>query len=569
MKPPHHKTNRKALIGSILISIFFHALQIHFFQHQSLWFSSFLQKTEEVPWTYAMEKRERDEILKRAFEPAYFSQKAQSSAAKIAEVKQGPILMQWPDISPAKTQEPTPLITSFFPKQELISSSMLPRIIPKWKEKDPFLESLPSALASLPPSTPSTPDAQPSTLASSLEMPQILIEAPQTMQTSPPSPLNPNEQPSFILEKNLLSHTVSRISSLPANDFSSLKTLQSVSYSNEFEADLLFLEEEDGHYIFAITLVPQTDLQLPQLKNTYYFLIDRANSIQRERLQATKNAIRKAIDELGEQDKFNIIAFDSKVDKLFSLPMPSSPDSRAKAQNFLNKIELGSFFSKSDLYKPLFLTLPANCKEDEVHVAILMSDGESLQNNDAMELFKSWSEQNQGRVALYSVNLNEDAAATKLAILSTLNKGKTIFSSTKRGLKRKLLKLMKSIHAPVAKNLSCLAISTSSQATIEILPGKEHTPHLFQSEPFTIVGRTDSLDDFILFIQGRLCGEWMHIKKPLSFLNAKKGHASLKTEWAIQKAYALYENYLEKNDIQALEEAKELAQNNSLQITFQ
>ncbi len=562
------KINKKALIASVFISIFLHAIQIHLFQYQSVWLSSDSPKINEMSRSSVIEKKEKNDILKKAFNSHAHTSKTISSytTQNKAEYIQLPLHAEWIDTLPASIQEPTPLLISLFPKPEILSTK--PSLMsPNWEEKDPLFNPLLPLISSITSSQPSTCSLAPAPLLSSLEKTPIDQEKPKTM-TIPIPDLSSTEPLSLPLETITSQKPLDLNSSFSKNELFSLKALQSASYSSQFEAELLFVEEQDGHYLFAVTLVPQSELQFSPLKTTYYFLIDKANSIQKERLQATKNAIRKAIDELGDQEQFNIIAFDNKIEKLFSLPKASSLETKAKAQNFLNKLELGSFFSKSDLYNPLFLTLPPSYKEDELHIALLFSDGEHLQNTEATDLFKTWSMQNQGRVSLYSINLNEDAALDKLTTLSALNKGKSICSSTNRGLKRKLLKLMKSIQSPIATNLSCHAVSTSNNASIEMLPTKDLSPHLFQNEPFTIIGKTNSLDDMVLFVQGRLNGQWMHIKKRLSFLNAKKGHASLKTEWALQKAYSLYDHYLQKNDAHALEEAQEIAQNNHLEIFF-
>src|SRR5690606_37947021 len=98
-------------------------------------------------------------------------------------------------------------------------------------------------------------------------------------------------------------------------------------------------------YVFALTLIPKPDLNLPKIRQHYTFLIDRSNSIQRERLLATKNAVHKALEELEPDDTFNIIVFDTKIEKLSPVPLPYSAESLAHAEAFLEKINLGSFFS--------------------------------------------------------------------------------------------------------------------------------------------------------------------------------------------------------------------------------
>jgi hypothetical protein len=93
-------------------------------------------------------------------------------------------------------------------------------------------------------------------------------------------------------------------------------------------------------------------------------------------------------------------------------------------------------------------------------------------------------------------------------------------------------------------------------------------PHLYLEQPYVILGETDTLDDFILFVQGRLKDRWLNVKKPISFLSAKKGSKSLKQEYALQKVYALYERYVADDDPQHIAEAANLLEPFDCQAAF-
>ncbi|HEV7737931.1 MAG TPA: hypothetical protein VGO47_11245, partial [Chlamydiales bacterium] len=77
--------------------------------------------------------------------------------------------------------------------------------------------------------------------------------------------------------------------------------------------------------------------------------------------------------------------------------------------------------------------------------------------------------------------------------------------------------------------LSSKIICRTSDRRIEIYPQSQLSPHLYLNQPYVILGSTDTPDDFLVFIQGRLKDQWLNIKKTVSFINAKKGNSSLKT----------------------------------------
>ena len=163
-----------------------------------------------------------------------------------------------------------------------------------------------------------------------------------------------------------------------------LADLQTVNLSDSFDSELTFYPRTDGPgYIFALTLLPQKDLNLSKIRQNVIFLIDRSNSIQKDRLHATKQAIYRALEELNTDVHFNVIAFDTKIEKLFPSLTLQTKEAAGKANKFIENISLGSLFSYGDLYKALFLAIPNQVQDDELYTAILITDGESLSKTNA------------------------------------------------------------------------------------------------------------------------------------------------------------------------------------------
>jgi hypothetical protein len=527
-----HK-HQRILQASIVVSILLHVAELHFLQRQALWFSTPTQvQTEESTWSAGMERQARTQILKEAFASNITSKQNQKEAEPIAH----PI---------SKSQEASSIQTtqngSSIPPFDLSSTTAA-------SYKPPSIEhffSIPKiGVISI------EPHCEP-TLAKAQALP-------------PPNSLHIPSTPN-LTNSSIALYPVAVKSSQTMPKLPSLADLHTIPYSAFFDTELVFYEVEENTYFFALTLIPKPTLKLTPFRQNYCFLIDRSNSVQKERLLATKNAVQKAIEELDPQDRFNIFVFDQKLDKLSSTPLSVSPESLSKARKFLDAIELGSFFSQTNMYKPLSLTLPSKEVADELYTTILLTDGnEFTKSHEAYQICNQWTHLNKGKTSLYVLSLSTDPQLHTLQMATHLNRGSLITSTTNKGIKRKLLKLLKMLHSPVARNLSCRAISRSSSSSVEILPHPEQSAHLYLYEPYTILGQTHSLDDFVLFVQGKLNGKWLHIKKQISFLNAKKGDASLAGKWAEQKALALYQQYLENQNPQLLHKANELLTQNDL-----
>ncbi len=355
--------------------------------------------------------------------------------------------------------------------------------------------------------------------------------------------------------------------------FPSLKQFDTIAASEQFETEVtLFPSGEEGESFFAITLIPKPEITLPAISQHYHFLIDCSNSMETEKLISIKKATLKAIEELKDSDYFNIITFDSNTRKLFPSSKPVTHSSLQAAYEFLQNATLGSFFTVTNLYKPLVSTIPWNEDPTAVHTAILYTDAETLSHPSIQqELAVHWTLQNQGKLSLFSIGLGDEHRLATLEAICSFNRGKMIPCSTKTGIKRKLLKLMKSIQKPIIKTKGIKVISVNSTADIPSLIEKNSNelPHFYAQEPYVILGKTKTLAPFVLFIQGQGSQNWIHIKKEISLANAKKGTLNLKKEWALHNCYKLYQDYLFKANTDALAKAKEILTPYHIPVAFQ
>ncbi|HAB99658.1 MAG TPA: hypothetical protein DCE71_07550 [Parachlamydiales bacterium] len=568
---------KQILCKCIALSLLIHAGVAVLLQHHAIWlYSPTSTKTSPTTvWLASMSKQEQTDILRSALCSQHPTRSQEIGTKPLSEKGQLAFRTTVPDPSYLSSYQslasPPPfdpdhllvshaekLPTFTLPLQELFN---LPSHIPKDLIQPTEEKTVDFAAPSPPAFHPEETIAfQPvaSQLKLSQQLPEVAYAEP-TEQVSPfsrPSPTAPALRPSWF-------HTLPQLPTL--------EELDTTSYSEEFDTDLVFMPREDGPgYLFALTLIPKIDLHIPKLKQHYMFLIDRANSIQKERLFQTKSAVYKAIEELGPDDTFNITVFDSKMEKLFPTQRPLNRSSLAAAKEFIQKIELGSFFSPADLYKPLLITVPSYVQEDEIYTAILLTDGDTLvKKNAGLALLQEWSYYNQGKVALYALGMTGDKQTSSLEAICSFNRGQAMQSATKRGLKRKLLRLMKTIQTPIVKNISCHAFSRSPHTAIKLYPDNTRTHHLYAGQPYTIIGTAETLDDFVLFIQGRIKDRWLNIKKTVSFISAKKGDSSLEAQWTWQKAYDLYGQYLQDKNAKHLAEMRQLITPLQLPPAFQ
>jgi len=351
--------------------------------------------------------------------------------------------------------------------------------------------------------------------------------------------------------------------------FQTLRDLKTYLYADDFDIDVSHIPAKEGGYIFAITLIPKPSIDLPRIPQHYTLLIDRSNSIQKNRLKASRDALYQAISFLKEEDSFNIIAFDNKMEKLFPSKRRLSEDTKKQARKFLMNLKLGSFFAPSNVYNPLYSSVYDKLNEKHIHSIILLSNGEGLTNKSLQHHFmRQWTGFNSGRTSLFSISMEGDKQLADLEIISTLNRGWLATSSTKGGLKRKVMKLMKTIQNPIIKDVECSYISTTDN-NFELFKPYRGLPHLYASEPYVIIGRCDKLENFTLVLQGKNNDSWLNIKKNIALKASKRGDRVLLEQWALHKAWNYYSEYLKELNSSFLKEAKKVLEPFDIQPAFE
>lgn len=352
--------------------------------------------------------------------------------------------------------------------------------------------------------------------------------------------------------------------------FFKLKDLSTESCSEDFDTDLVFFPKEDGDgYVFALTLIPKPCVDFPKIKQNYFFLLDRSNGIGSKRFHVTQGAILKALTHLSEADTFNILAFDNQVRLLSPCNMPFGKQGLGVAKKFLDGISIGTIFSSSNVVTPLYSVLSYPSHEDDINVAILLTNGDGVAEvfNNRL-LVEEWSLQNAGKVSLYSLSLTSDVQNVMMQMFSAFNKGKVLTSSTLYGIKRQLIKLMQQIKHPIAKDVQFTAVSKDNGKPIELFTYLK-PPHLYKDDPYVIMGSVKTLDDFVLFVQGKRNGSYLNIKKNISFVNATTAQKRLKKDWAMQLAFEKYQSYIYEKDPKYLTEMRKILTPYDIEASFQ
>lgn len=465
--------------------------------------------------------------------------------------------------SPCKLPVHLPFVEKMFMKKRSYSpKSSLPYLEKSqpitpilYKEASPFLPQLFSSLTP-PPFVP----IKRKDLARKALSPQQ--EEGERVFSPPPLTFQREEEPfrqsapissiqEHLIKKDLqLSSSTIRFPSNSSLDVLSCRNEErALSWSDAFLTQVDYFEKGPNKILFAITLLPKPGADFEKLPQHIYYLMDTANVIQQSRLKATKNAIIRSLSYLSHEDRFNIIGFDHKLRRFAQENLSPTSYNKKLTRQFLQGLDLGSMFFSANPYKALSSLLHEQIDPEAISTIVLLTNGDGLGNkHHYRKQMREFSQRNAGKFNLFCLGMTEDEQLPMLETLALFNKGSLYASPTKGGLKRKLGKLIQSIQSPIATNLSVHACSKDPELSICLTPKNARLGDLYANTPLIILGETDSLSNFTLFIQGKRRGEFVQIRKKISFDQATKVEDTLEQSWALEKAVDYYHEFFFTGD---------------------
>jgi hypothetical protein len=350
----------------------------------------------------------------------------------------------------------------------------------------------------------------------------------------------------------------SLLSDLEQYDFPPIA--MATEWNNDFDVNVVFLPNPEGQgYIFSLSVQPNYDFSNHSLRQNLYFVIDRSNSVQKHRFAVFKRAVLKALASMQHGDTFNIVILDKKLTTFSPQSRPVTIKNIQAAEEFLEKEEAGGLFAAGEMYTSLEKVLALIPESDEIHTAILLTDGKSSLNPERKQkAMKKWVDKNNGKLAVYTAAVGRDNDLVGLDMLSSISGGRLLYSDTHASLPRKLAKLVLDLKDPIAKDLLITAVPHHPQSHIEFYAAGSHLPALYSHQPYLLIGQIDDPCAFDLIIQGRHHDQWIAIKKNVSFIEGQKGSQALESDWSAQHANRCYAKFLEEGKIAHLKEAKEI-----------
>jgi len=292
-------------------------------------------------------------------------------------------------------------------------------------------------------------------------------------------------------------------------------------------------EDVDGEsYGLLMVMPPQTKMN-NSLPRELVLVLDVSGSMEGDSIEQARLAMLKAIGQLGPDDYFNIISFNTQAWKLF-------PQSQIAEQSNLNLARLNVQNQKAnggtDMRPALRMALNGADNPERLRQVVFITDG--AVSNEA-ELF-SEIRSNLGHSRLFTVGIGSAPNSYFMRKAARAGRGTFTYVSKPEEVDQKINALLSQLASPALTDIGLNLHGYSA----EILPNP--LPDLYMGEPVYVTFKaSDFPDDAVL--SGKLGG----VPSRLSVsLQSSVNHEGVAVEWARQKISSLLEQHRDANKME-------------------
>ncbi len=335
---------------------------------------------------------------------------------------------------------------------------------------------------------------------------------------------------------------------LPEKDFVLYYTLS----EKDFGLDLLTYKKDEGKGFFMLLVAPKYGQQTIISKDIV-FVIDSSGSMSGEKISQAKDAMEFCVSNLNDGDRFNVVSFNSYVEKFSDEPVLANPENIKDALDFIGGIESNG---GTNINEALLEALEMMNDDKNPNMIVFLTDGlPTVGVTEADRILSNVADANTHNTRIFVFGVGYDVNTHLLDQVSGINKGVSEYVEEREDIEVKVSAFYTKIQNPV---LSDLGLDFSG-ITVEDMYPKE-LPDLFKGSQLTIFGRYSGSGGSLVELTGRVGGDEESSTYEVSFPQKDIENEFIPRLWAMRKiGYLLDEIRLNGEEKEVIDEIIELS----------
>src|SRR5579859_4379399 len=286
--------------------------------------------------------------------------------------------------------------------------------------------------------------------------------------------------------------------------------------------------DKSGGYFTLILQPPEKPQEKALVPRQLIFVLDTSGSMWGFPLEMAKKTIQRALDNLRQDETFNLITFSGDTRILFPEPVPATPANVAQAKEVL----AGAYGSGgTEMMKAIRTALGDDAgadkpmEADPIRVVCFMTDG--YVGNDA-DIIAEVKKHSDARV--FSFGIGTAVNRFLLTKMAEEGHGDVEFVTAPNEAQAAADRFYERVHSPVLTNIS---IDWNGLPVTDVYP--KNVRDLFSAKPIIITGRYSGNPTGKITIKGyQGTGDYSRTI-PVDFSSAAENNAALEKIWARHK----------------------------------
>ena len=271
----------------------------------------------------------------------------------------------------------------------------------------------------------------------------------------------------------------------------------------------------------SVMLEPKHDPKTEELApREMFFLLDTSGSMHGVPLDASKAAVKKAIDAMGPNDTFNIVDFADKASTFSVRPLPNTPANRERAHLHLDWLKPGG---GTNQLLGIHAALAAPGDDLRVRYVMFFTDGYIGNEKDVIDLTK----REIGRARIFSFGVGSSVNRYLLDEVAYAGRGYAEYLRPREDAKQLVERFYQRIGKPY---LTDVEIDWGNLAVNDARPTK--IPDLSAFSPLVVHARYAKAGSGDLIVKGRIGGKPFAQKIAVTLPDVEPKHGAISRLWA-------------------------------------
>jgi Ca-activated chloride channel family protein len=284
------------------------------------------------------------------------------------------------------------------------------------------------------------------------------------------------------------------------------------------------LSDTDGYFLLTLT-PPLAAKQI--IAKDIVLVADTSGSMEGEKLVQCKRALKYVVNGLNAEDHFNLVHFNTDVERFRKEMVGATPDNKKSCDAFIEQLEATGGTNISDALHMAHQMLSASNQRPTY--IILITDGQpTVGETSVAGLIKSISANSPVRI--FDFGVGYDVNTELLNKLSDAHHGVAQYVEPDENLETVLSQFYKKIKAPVLSNVS---IDFSGIEIKDMYP--REVKDLFAGSQVLLMGRFRGDGKATLNLNGVINGVAKKFSYPLTFPKDEADHGYLCRLWAMRR----------------------------------